>query len=102
MNIFTLPINLPLEKIQRFCKYYHIRKLSLFGSVLREDFTEESDVDVLVEFEEGKTPGLSIITMEDELSEIIKRKIDLRTRGDLSHYFREKVINESLVIYEQN
>ena len=76
--------------------------MSLFGSVLRDDFTKESDVDVLVEFEPGKTPGLDIITMEDELSSIINRQIDLRTLADLSRYFREQVLIEAMVIYEQN
>ena len=102
MSFPTLPISLNFDKIQRFCQRYQIRKLSLFGSVLREDFTPQSDVDVLVEFERGKTPGLAIITIQDELSEIINRQIDLKTSYYLSVYFREKVMNESLVIYEQN
>ncbi len=76
--------------------------MSLFGSVLRDDFTRESDVDVLVEFEPGKTPGLAIITMEDELSNIINRQIDLRTPGDLSRYFRDQVLAEAMVIYEKD
>ena len=98
----TLTINLSPEEINHFCQSYSIRKLSLFGSVLRDDFTKESDVDVLVEFEPGKTPGLDIITMEDELSSIINRQIDLRTLADLSRYFREQVLIEAMVIYEQN
>ena len=98
----TLPINLSQEEINHFCQSHSIRKLSLFGSVLRDDFTKESDVDVLVEFEPGKTPGLDIITMEDELSSIINRQIDLRTLADLSRYFREQVLIEAMVIYEQN
>ena len=98
----TLPINLSQEEINHFCQSCSIRKLSLFGSVLRDDFTKESDVDVLVEFEPGKTPGLDIITMEDELSSIINRQIDLRTLADLSRYFREQVLIEAMVIYEQN
>ncbi len=102
MKITTLPINLSSEEIKQFCQRYSIRKLSLFGSVLRDDFTRESDVDVLVEFEPGKTPGLAIITMEDELSNMINRQIDLRTSADLSRYFREQVLAESMVIYEQN
>jgi predicted nucleotidyltransferase len=97
-----LPINLPFDQIQQFCQRHSIRKLSLFGSVLRDDFTRESDVDVLVEFELGKTPGLAIVTMQDELSNLINRQIDLRTLADLSRYFREQVLTESMVIYEQN
>ncbi|MBR8831038.1 MAG: hypothetical protein N5P05_001981 [Chroococcopsis gigantea SAG 12.99] len=102
MQKTTLPINLPLEEIQQFCKRYWIRKLSLFGSVLRGDFTTESDVDVLVEFQQGKTPGLAIITMQDEFSSIIHRQVYLRASSDLSRYFRERVVEEALVIYEQN
>ncbi|MGK7956270.1 MAG: nucleotidyltransferase family protein [Crocosphaera sp.] len=99
---YTLPIALNLNKIAEFCRTHHIRKLSLFGSVLRDDFTQKSDVDVLVEFELGKTPGFAIITMEDELSTIINRKVDLRTPKDLSRYFRGEVMEEAMVIYEQN
>ena len=98
----TLPIDLSQEEIKQFCQRHSIRKLSLFGSVLRDDFTEESDVDVLVEFKAEKTPGLAIITMEDELSNIIHRQIDLRTSADLSRYFREQVVAEAMVIYEQD
>ena len=98
----TLPIDLSQEEIKQFCQRHSIRKLSLFGSVLRDDFTTESDVDVLVEFELGKTPGLAIITMEDELSNIIHRRVDLRTLADLSRYFREQVVAEAMVIYEQD
>ncbi len=98
----TLPIHLSQEEIKDFCQRHSMRKLSLFGSVLRDDFTRESDVDVLVEFEPGKTPGLAIITMEYELSNIINRQIDLRTSADLSRYFREQVLAEAMVIYEQN
>jgi predicted nucleotidyltransferase len=102
MSLPTLPISLNLEQIQQFCQVNQIRKLSLFGSVLREDFTRESDVDVLVEFQPGKTPGLAIISIEDELSCIIQQPVDLRTIGDLSRYFREQVQQEALVIYEQD
>jgi predicted nucleotidyltransferase len=98
----TLPIKLSQEEINHFCQRHSIRKLFLFGSVLRDDFTKDSDVDVLVEFEPGKTPGLAIITMEDELSTIINRQIDLRTSADLSRYFREQVLAEAMVIYEQD
>ena len=102
MKQTNLPIDLSQEEIQQFCQRHSIRKLSLFGSVLRDDFTRESDVDVLVEFEQGKTPGLAIITMEDELSNIINRQIDLRTPGDLSRYFRDQVLAEAMVIYEKD
>ena len=97
----TLPINLDLSAIERFCQGNNIKKLSLFGSVLRDDFTSSSDVDILVEFEKGKTPGLDIIIMEDELSLIVGRKVDLRTYYDLSKYFRDEVLAEAKVIYDR-
>ncbi|MEK7679999.1 MAG: nucleotidyltransferase family protein [Deltaproteobacteria bacterium] len=93
-------IDIPKEKIAAFCRRNHIRKLSLFGSVLREDFTPESDVDVLVEFEEGHVPGLITLSgMEIELSNIIGRKADLRTDEDLSKYFRKEVVESAEVQY---
>lgn len=88
------------EKIAAFCKRNHIRKLSLFGSILRDDFRPESDVDVLVEFEEGHEPGLITLSgMEIVLSEIIGRKVDLRTPEDLSRYFRDEVVESAEVQY---
>jgi predicted nucleotidyltransferase len=95
-------LNLNIDEIKSFCHRYSVRKLSLFGSVLRDDFTSESDVDILVEFEQGKTPGLEIVTMEDELSNIINRQVDLRTPADLSRYFRDEVVSEARVIYGKN
>jgi uncharacterized protein len=97
----TPRIAIPYDKIAEFCKKNHIRKLSLFGSVLRDDFTENSDVDVLVEFEEGKTPGFRFFVMDEELSEILGRKVDLNTPGSLSKYFRDEVISEARPVYVQ-
>ena len=97
----TLPIDLPKAEINQICQQYNISKLSLFGSVLRHDFTTESDIDILVEFEPGKTPGLAIIRIEDELSHLLGRVVDLRTPKDLSRYFRDWVLQEAMVIYEQ-
>ncbi len=87
-------ITIPSEEIAEFCKKNHIRKLSLFGSVLRDDFSSDSDIDFLVEFEVGKTPGLiGLSRMERELSEMLGgRKVDLRTPQDLSKYFRQEVL----------
>jgi len=93
-------ISVPQDKISSFCLRHHIRKLSLFGSVLRDDFRPDSDVDVLVEFEPGYVPGFEIVAMEKELSEILGRKVDLRTPKDLSKYFREQVVREAKVQYE--
>ncbi len=87
------------EKIAEFCKRRHIRKLALFGSVLREDFGPDSDVDVLVEFEPDHVPGLLFFTMENELSEIMGRKVDLNTPGFISDYFRDRVLAEAEVQY---
>lgn len=70
--------------------------------MLRDDFTPQSDVDVLVEFESGKTPGLAIVKMEDELSHLLGRVVDLRTPLDLSRYFRDRVLQEALIIYQRN
>ncbi len=89
-------IPIPQDALADFCHKHHIRKLSLFGSVLRDDFTPDSDVDVLVEFEEEHIPGLIRFSgMELELSEILGRKVDLLTAGFLSPYFRDKVVAEA-------
>ena len=99
----TLPINLPKAKIQQFCQQYSIQKLSLFGSVLRADFTPISDVDILVEFYPDQSPtffGLSI--MQDELSQLLERVVDLRTPIELSIYFRDRVLAEAMTIYDGN
>jgi predicted nucleotidyltransferase len=93
--------DMPREKIADFCKKHRIRKLSLFGSALREDFRLESDVDVLVEFEPGARVGLIRLGgMEIELGEILGKKVDLNTPGFLSKYFRDKVLAEAVVHYD--
>ena len=69
-------IDIPKEEIAAFCQRNHIRRMALFGSVLRDDFTPESDVDVLVEFEPDQTPGLEFITMQDELSKLVAPRGD--------------------------
>ena len=95
-------IVVPKDKIADFCKRHHIRKLSFFGSVLRDDFKPESDVDVLVEFEPGEVVGhIRLAGMELELSEILGRKVDLRTPADLSRYFRDEVLQSAEVQYAQ-
>jgi len=92
-------ITIDHEKIAVFCGKHHIRRLAFFGSVLRDDFGPESDVDVLVEFEAGFMPGLGFFTMEQELSAIIGRKVDLNTPRFLSPYFRDEVVAESVTEY---
>ena len=90
------------ELIADFCRRHGIRKLSLFGSVLREDFGSHSDVDVLVEFQEGRRVGyLALAAMEREMSGLLGRKADLRTPAELSRYFRQKVLGGSEVQYAQ-
>jgi hypothetical protein len=91
--------NIPGPTLTAFCRGNHITKLSLFGSALREDFRPDSDIDVLVEFEPGHVPGFAIVAMENELSRLAGRKVDLRTPRDLSRYFREQVIREAKVRY---
>ncbi len=92
-------IDIDREKIAGFCRKHHIHRLSLFGSVLRDDFYPESDIDVLVEFEEGHVPGLAFFEMEEELSQILGRKVDLNTPGFLSPRFRDRVQEEAQVQY---
>lgn len=96
-------VHIPREKIEEFCRRNHIRRLSLFGSVLREDFGPESDIDVLVEFEKGHVPGFfRLFDMEEELSTILGgRKVDMRTPEDLSRYFRDEVTSSAEVQYAQ-
>jgi len=95
-------IELPKGRIEEFCKRHHIKKLSLFGSALRDDFTPESDLDILVEFDPAHIPGLiRLAGMEIELTSILGRKVDMRTAQDLSRYFRDEVLNSSKVQYAE-
>jgi predicted nucleotidyltransferase len=91
-------IDIPHDMIAEFCKQNHILRISLFGSVLRPDFSPDSDIDLLVEFEPDHIPGLiRLAGMENELSEILGRKVDLRTPQDLSRYFRKEVMDSAEV-----
>ena len=94
---------LPKERIADFCRRHHIRRLALFGSALREDFRPDSDIDVLVEFEQGHVPGFfKLFDMEGELSSLLGgRKVDLRTPQDLSRYFRDEVVAHAEVQYAE-
>jgi predicted nucleotidyltransferase len=94
-----LQIFLPKERIAEFCRRNHIKKLAIFGSVLRSDFGADSDIDVLVEFDPDHVPGLAFFAMEEELSKILRRKVDLNTPHCLSRYFRDKVLQEAEVQY---
>lgn len=95
-------INLPAEKLIAFCKRYPIRRLSLFGSALRDDFSDESDIDLLVEYElDAKITLLDMAAQELELTEIVGRKVDLRTPEDLSRYFRQQVLESAKLLYDR-
>ncbi len=93
-------IAVPRERVADFCRRHHVRRLALFGSVLRDDFGPDSDVDVLVEFQPGHVPGLAFFAMQDELAEILGRPVDLNTPGCLSPYFRDEVLSEAEVLYD--
>ncbi len=95
-------LEIPKQYIENFCRKHHIRKLSIFGSYLRDDFRPDSDIDFLVEFEPEHIPGLiRFAGMEIELSEILGRKVDLRTAQDLSRYFRDEVVERAEVQYAE-
>ncbi|OGO37681.1 MAG: nucleotidyltransferase [Chloroflexi bacterium RBG_16_56_8] len=93
-----LPVN--KEEIASFCRKHRVRRLAFFGSVLREDFRPDSDVDVLVEFEEGHPVGLiRMAEIELELSALLGRKVDLRTPAELSRYYRQEVLQGAVILY---
>ena len=88
------------EKVAEFCRRHGIKRLSLFGSIVRGDFVSESDVDVLVEFRpEARVSLFDMAGMQEELTELIGRRVDLRTAGDLSRYFRDDVVLRAREIY---
>jgi predicted nucleotidyltransferase len=94
-------ISIPKDRIAEFCKRNQVRRLSLFGSVLREDFGPDSDVDILVEFEPGTRMGLIRLSgLEIELGKIVGRKVDLNTPGFLSKYYRDQILTEADVQYD--
>ena len=95
-------IDLDQAAVEAFCRKHGLRRLSLFGSVLRDDFRPDSDVDVLVEFREGVRAGyLTMAAMERELSQLLGRRVDLRTPAELSRYFRDDVLQAAEVRYAE-
>jgi len=97
-----LKLNVPRRKLVAFCRKYNIQKLAFFGSVLRDDFRSTSDVDILVEFKKGYTPGLAFFAMPDELKKILGRDVDLLTyKGVKSsrNLIRRKAILDSAQVY---
>ncbi len=101
MAEIQIAIPIPYEEIAAFCKRHHIRKLSLFGSVLRDDFNDGSDIDVLVVFEEGHTPGWEYYLWGRELAEFFQREVDLLTAEELSPHFRDNVLQKAFTVYER-
>ena len=92
-------IDIPREEIAEFCRRNRVRRLALFGSVIRDDFTPQSDVDVLVEFEPGYAAGFEFFDMRYELIDLFNREVDLHTAASLSPYFRQEVLDEAEEIY---
>jgi uncharacterized protein len=92
-------IDIPKERLAAFCRRNGIRRLSLFGSILRDDFGPDSDIDMLVEFEPRVRVGLAFVAMQDELTEILGRRVDLSTAGFLSAHFRDEVLEEAEAVY---
>ncbi|SPD72232.1 putative nucleotidyltransferase [uncultured Desulfobacterium sp.] len=98
----TISIDFPKDKVADFCRRNHIRKLSVFGSVLKDNYRADSDIDILVEFDPDHTPGLiSLARMENELTRILGRKVDMRTAEDLSRYFRNEILQSAEVQYAE-
>jgi predicted nucleotidyltransferase len=97
-----MAVQIPIDReaIASFCRRNHIRKLAVFGSATREDFGPASDIDFLVEFEPEHVPGLmTLVGMEMELAEIVGRRVDMRTAGDRSPYFRDRVVASAHPLY---
>jgi predicted nucleotidyltransferase len=100
MEIMSVAIDVNKGRIKDFCIQHGIQKFSLFGSVIRDDFHDDSDIDVLVEFDPERIPSLfGLIRMEEELEPILGRKVDMRTPEDLSRYFRDDVMGVAVVQY---
>jgi predicted nucleotidyltransferase len=97
----ALGISIPREALGEFCRRHHIQHLALFGSALRGELRPDSDLDVLVQFRPGHTPGLAFFAMQDELSELFERRVDLNTPGFLSRYFRDQVLAEAKTLYDE-
>jgi len=100
-----LKIRVPRKKLVDFCRRNHIRKLAFFGSVLRDDFGPDSDIDVLVEFEPGSTPGLAFFGMAEDLEQIFGRKVDLMTfkgvKSSRNPIRREAILSSAKVVYDE-
>ncbi len=94
-----LPLEFSSETLAAICRRHAVRRLSAFGSVLRDDFLTSSDLDLLVEFEPGRTPGFGFFRLQEELTGLFGRRVDLNTRASLSPYFRDRVLFEARDLY---
>lgn len=95
-------IQVPREKLSEFCRNRHIRWLACFGSVVRDDFSPDSDVDLLVEFAPGHTPGLEIVDIEEDLSSLLEgRKVDLINPKYLNRRLKDRVLEDAEVLYAE-
>ena len=92
-------VSIDRDAVSALCQRHHIARLALFGSVIRDDFGPESDIDVLVEFQPGVRVGLAFIRIQDELSTVLGRTVDLHTPRGLSKYFRDQVLREAEALY---
>jgi uncharacterized protein len=100
--MLNIRITLPLEAIREYCQHEPITRLAVFGSVLRDDFGDNSDVDLLVEYQKGAIVTLlDMARQEIELTAMIGRKVDLRTPKEISRYFRQEVLDTAQVIYDR-
>ena len=91
---------IPYQRIESYCQKHHIRSLAIFGSFVRNDYGPKSDIDVLVDFEPGFTPGFDFFSIEAELSELLGRKVDLQTTSFLSPEVRQSALSEAVTVYE--
>ena len=94
-------VSIPYDEIADFCRRYHITKLSLFGSVMQDNFSTDSDIDVLVEFDPQHIPGWEYVSIQEELGLLLGREVDLNTYSSLSPHFRDKVVATAQTIYER-
>jgi uncharacterized protein len=95
----ALPVEFSRETLDANCRRYGIRRLSVFGSALRDDFSADSDLDLLVEFQPSRTPGFAFFRLEKELTYLFGRRVDLNTKASLSPYFRDRVLFEAQEVY---
>lgn len=97
--MLTGALAIPTRELTAVCERYGVLRLSLFGSALTGAMTDESDIDLLVEFSQGRSPGLRFETLAQELSDLLGRRVDLNTPGFLSRYFRDDVMATAKVLY---